>query len=68
VSIPGPAAARDAISFAVPSGRLEEGRLTELADLLLEARAMLTGRRAPAPRGRSPEFLDNLDRLEGEGA
>ncbi|MFD7204322.1 IclR family transcriptional regulator [Streptomyces sp. NPDC059893] len=68
VSIPGPATVRDAISFAVPVGRLEEGRLAELADLLLEARAMLTGRRAPAPPGRSPEFLGNLNRLEGEGA
>jgi len=65
VSIPGPAQVRDAISFAVPVIRLEGDRLTELAELLLEARAMLTGRRSPAPPGRSPEFLDNLDRLGG---
>ena len=64
VSIPGPAHVRDAISFAVPVSRLDGDRPAELANLLLEARAMLTGRRASAPPGRSPEFLDNLNRLD----
>ncbi len=64
VGIPGPLHVRDAISFAVPVARLEGNRLAELAGLLLEARAMLAGRRgAPAP-GRSPEFLGNLSRLD----
>lgn len=61
VDIPGPAHVRDAISFAVPVARLEGDRVAELASLLLEARAMLAGRRAPAPTGRAPEFLDNLN-------
>ncbi|WP_329577602.1 IclR family transcriptional regulator [Streptomyces sp. NBC_01361] len=65
VSIPGPGSVRDAISLAVPVGRLEGDRLAELANLLLEARAMLSGGRAPAPPGRSAEFLGNLNRLEG---
>jgi DNA-binding IclR family transcriptional regulator len=63
VSVPSPTGGTDAISFAVPVARLEGDRLTQLAELLLEARAMMTGRRAPAPPGRSPQFLDNLDSL-----
>lgn len=65
VSVPGSAGTLDALSFAVPIARLEGDRLTELADLLLQARAMLTGRQAPAPPQRTPEFLDNLSRLDG---
>jgi DNA-binding IclR family transcriptional regulator len=64
VGIPGAPHVRDAISFAVPVARLEGNRLTELAELLLEARAMLTGHRVPpAPRA-LPEFLGNLSRLD----
>jgi DNA-binding IclR family transcriptional regulator len=64
VSIPGPSRTRDALSFAVPVVRLEGDRQAELAELLLQARAMLTGRRSPAPPGRAPEFLGNLNRLD----
>ncbi|MFI5610233.1 IclR family transcriptional regulator [Amycolatopsis sp. NPDC051903] len=52
----------DALSFAVPVARLEEGRVEELAGLLLEAKAVLAG--TATPRGaRSPEFLGNLTAL-----
>jgi DNA-binding IclR family transcriptional regulator len=66
VAIPGPAHVRDAISFAVPVTRLEGDRIPELAGLLLEARAMLSGRRGAPESGRTPEFLGNLSRLDGE--
>jgi DNA-binding IclR family transcriptional regulator len=66
VAIPGPPQVRDAISFAVPVTRLEGDRMAELADLLMEARAMLSGRRGAPEPGRTPEFLGNLGRLDDE--
>jgi DNA-binding IclR family transcriptional regulator len=61
VVIPGTGGVRDAISFAVPTMRLQEGRLEELAALLQEARAMLSGQRGTPSGQQLPEFLGNLD-------
>lgn len=67
VSIPGPGHTRDAISLAVPIARLAGERVTELGELLLAAKAMLSGQRGtPQTGGGVPEFLGNLDKLPPE--
>jgi len=66
VAVPGPGGARDALSLAVPVTRLGGTRFVELGELLLEARAMLTGRRGTPQVSLQPEFLGHLDELPAD--
>lgn len=61
VDIPGPPGTCDAISFAVPLLRLSDDRVTELAELLVEARAMLRAGSGAVPSSPEPGYLNDLD-------
>lgn len=63
VTIPSRGPHLDAISFAVPIARLEEGQSEKLAGLLLEAQGMLSGHKITPRGGRLQEFLGNLTGL-----
>jgi DNA-binding IclR family transcriptional regulator len=61
VTVPGHQPLHDAMSITAPTVRLGAKRVKELAKLLLQGQAMLTGRSSLPASPRTDDFLRNLD-------
>ncbi len=64
IAVPGRGRISDAISFAVPTARLDPERVRKLADLLLQAQHTAARHMVFAPEGRPDGYLRNLENLE----